>query len=107
MADFEAFDKTSTPFTFPGVYAYLRKGRPVYIGQSQHIPTRMREHRGKKWFEEDLEIRVLWCQDEEVRFLTETIMILRERPRWNRGVKVGMTTSGRLYELHFKRQPRK
>jgi hypothetical protein len=98
--DFISFDISKPPLIFPGVYIFLKKGAPVYIGESADIPRRLREHRRKKWFEEGLETRVLWCADAEVRLIVETIMIFRERPAQNRAIKLGCAR-GRIYPINF------
>lgn len=104
--DFIELDKEKPPFLFPGVYMFLKRGKAVYIGESGDIPRRLKEHRRKKWYEANLEVRVLWCTDDQVRLITETIMILRERPRENRAIKIGLTKTGRVYGLNFLRSSR-
>ena len=101
--DFSKMDMKKPPLLFPGVYLFLKKGKPVYIGESGDIPRRFKEHKRKKWFEEGLDFKVLWCNNSEVRLLTETIMILRERPRENRAIKIGLSKAGKLYAINFLR----
>lgn len=107
--DFEEYDKTKPPLIFPGVYAFLKKGASgkllkVYIGESKNIPQRIKQHKRKKWYEEDLEIRVLWAGDDEVRLITETVMILKERPLENKAIKLGLAKkTGRVYPINFVR----
>lgn len=100
---FVAFNTEKPPLLFPGVYMFLKKGKAVYIGESGNIPCRLKQHRRKKWHEKDLEVRVLWCEDDETRLVVETVMILRERPRANRAIKLGLTMAGRVYALNFLR----
>lgn len=91
------------PLLYPGLYVFLKDGKPVYIGESGDIPRRLKEHRRKKWYEEGLEVRILWCNDDQIRLVTETVMILRERPRHNRAIKIGLSVAGRVYGLNFLR----
>jgi excinuclease UvrABC nuclease subunit len=91
-------------FVFPGVYTFSdSKGHFVYIGESKNIPSRLKQHRKKKWFSEELTVEVLWCSDNETRLVAETAMILRYRPRENKAIKIGLSKSGGLYPLNFLR----
>jgi hypothetical protein len=103
---FVPFNADKPPLLYPGVYIFLKKDKAVYVGESGNIPRRLKEHRRKKWFEEGLEIRILWCADDQVRLVAETVMILRERPRFNRVIKIGLTQTGRVYGLNFLRSSR-
>ena len=103
---FVPFNADKPPLLYPGVYIFLKNSKAVYIGESGDIPRRIKEHRRKKWHEEGLEVRILWCADAQTRLVTETVMILRERPRHNRAIKLGLTQAGRVYGLNFLRSSR-
>jgi excinuclease UvrABC nuclease subunit len=102
ISDFEEFKPAA--FIFPGVYVFRdKKGHFVYIGESKNIPQRLKQHKKKKWFSEELDVTVLWCADAEARLTAETAMILRYRPRENKAIKIGLSKTGGLYPLNFLR----
>ena len=102
-ADFSDLDMEKPPLLYPGVYIFLKNGKPIYVGESGDIPRRFKEHKRKKWYEDKLVFKVLWCSDEQTRLVTETVMILRERPRHNRAIKIGLSKAGRIYPINFVR----
>jgi len=106
LDDFSDFDIEKPPLLFPGVYVFLHGKKRVYIGESGDVPRRLKEHRRKKWFSEKLKIKVLWCSDEQARLMAETVMILRERPRENKAIKIGLSKAGRIYPINFLRAGR-
>jgi excinuclease UvrABC nuclease subunit len=90
----------------PGVYLLISsEGEVDYIGQSGNIKERLKQHRreDKKKFE-----RVRWieCLSQSDRLQYEGILILTTRPRYNRGVWVGLRANGTLHDYtkaHFAR----
>lgn len=80
-----------------GVYLLLAESAIVYIGQSQNIRQRLRDHRreGKKRFD-----HAVWypIPDKMSRLLTEGILILAELPMYNRQVALGLS-GGKAWEL--------
>lgn len=95
-----------SPSRFPGVYAYLRDGQPLYIGQSCDVRRRLAQHardKRKKWPAAATHIRAIVEADYEARLVAETILILQHRPRYNQSIKIGIAANGRLRELQFLR----
>ena len=61
-----------------GVYVlYDANGRPVYVGQSQNIRKRLRDHQDKWWYREEIVVHASFIKidDKQLRMQVESIMI--------------------------------
>lgn len=92
----------------PGVYVALDGAKVVYVGQSKHIKQRRGQHvaeKSKKWAQNP---KLRWvgrpiAGGVEARLVAETALILRYRPRANKAIKIGLKSTGTIYELSFLR----
>lgn len=86
-----------------GLYALFQDDVLVYIGQSEHIHRRLREHRmdGAKVFN-----RVLFYQldDPSSRLRAEGILILTHMPTDNKALNLGMKL-GKVWEIRWRSRP--
>lgn len=85
-----------------GLYClYDADDRPVYIGQSQNLTARLRQHRASPpapW----TSARVLCTPhlDDSERLQCEALLIVQHLPRGNRAIMLGLS-DGRLWEIKF------
>jgi len=97
---------------FPGIYRFRDpEGAFLYIGESNHIPRRLGEHRadhkkkGKKPYaaeDADVTVDVCFCPCDDLRLRAETLQILRHNPRHNKAIKIGISKQGRVYPLNWR-----
>jgi hypothetical protein len=106
----ELSDFTSNPpvIDYPGVYVFFdAEGCVLYVGQSKLVSRRREQHRKKQPWAPLIDKCLFYKEhDLERRLVLECLMILRLRPLHNRGIKLGLTKSGRVYELAFLRTKR-
>lgn len=110
LDDLDEFDSIDDlPIIHPGVYVICDGDRPLYVGQSQNVQSRLMVHRReKKWFPQELRLLISpVLVTETARLLLETLLILRNHPPHNRMIKLGLNADGTLSELMFLRTRRK
>ncbi len=97
-------DPPDFPF-YPGLYIFRNTaGVPIYIGQSQNIPQRLKEHaRRARWYHKNHSVKVLLEVDPSTRLCAEAVLQLRYRPRYCRAIKLSMAHDGTLHEIQFVR----
>jgi excinuclease UvrABC nuclease subunit len=110
----ELSDFTTNPpsIDYPGVYVYFdTEGVALYVGQSKGVNARLHQHRRDRPWAPRIDKCLFYKEHDLDRRLTlETLMILRLRPRHNKAIKLGLTKTGRIYEMGFvptKRSTRK
>lgn len=98
---FELPDPQPVPKTgrCAGVYLLTNVFDLVYVGQSSDVVARLAQHRkeGQKQFD-----RVMYYPVEtlEERLHLEAVLILYHKPRYNRGLYLGLH-EGRLWEIRW------
>ena len=56
----------------------------LYVGISNRIPRRIKEHRKlSKWFEEVVDIKIEWLPNRDSATVAEKKAIKEEKPKWN------------------------
>lgn len=97
FADFEDYDDPDVA----GVYAlWDTEDELLYIGQSGTVGDRLRAHRRKGW--RIARTAVYPLGDLERRLILEAILMLTERPRYNKALLLNLR--GRVSEIRYKRK---
>lgn len=75
----------------PGVYAFFKGGKPLYVGTSYSILQRAayRDHNAKRAREEADEVFMFPCISKEAADSLETYLIGKMRPRDNKAKRIG------------------
>ena len=77
LIDFNPYDDKDLPAK-PGVYVFYDiSGRPIYVGKSANIATRLRDHADKFWFKAPIVQTAAYVEipDEATRDQVETVLI--------------------------------
>jgi predicted GIY-YIG superfamily endonuclease len=82
-----------------GVYLLYLDEEVVYVGMSTHIRLRIAQHRKEntKVFNKVLLYQI---EDETSRLRTESILILKYLPRYNKGLNLGFA-NGKVWEIRW------
>lgn len=97
-------DPPDFPF-YPGLYIFRNAtGAAIYIGQSQNVPQRLKEHKRRaRWYPKVSSVKVLLEVDPSTRLCAEAVLQLRYRPRYCRAIKLSLANDGTLHEIQFVR----
>lgn len=100
---FEACDLSAAP-VYEGVYIFATEDHDIlYIGETNCARRRFSEHsKTKRWWKDVARAYFLEFESRSERLTVETVMILREKPRHNRTVRIGIDKKGRVYPLWLK-----
>lgn len=104
LTDFTPFREEDKKTLLPGLYAFFgESGDVLYVGESSDVPRRITEHRRKKkWWPEVREIRVLRWENPSDRLIVETVVQLREFPKYCRAIKLGLSPNSKtVHSLQF------
>jgi excinuclease UvrABC nuclease subunit len=106
FADLSEFDDLDTlPTLLSGVYIIINDaGQPIYVGQSGDVQGRIRTHKRKRvWKDEIGTVLVKRLADADSRLVLETLLFMKYRPLHNRAVKLSKRKDGSLFEIQFLR----
>ena len=95
-ADLRSIDIEKPPIIGGGTYVfYDKEGVPLYVGQTSSYKRRFNQHKaGRKWWKFVDRVRVWDCASESNRLMSETVLIFRLRPKYNRLIKLRIDKDG-------------